>query len=80
MMEVLVEIIVALVAFLCEATLHALVFIYLLLRAIFSPAYRWKLREHWNTTTWRRAAIVLGVSLYAAVLVTVLLGWHLLLS
>lgn len=80
MMEVLVEIIVALVAFLCEATLHALVFIYLLLRAIFSPAYRLKLREHWNTTTWRRAAIVLGVSLYMAVLVAVLLGWLLLLS
>jgi len=79
-MEVLVEIIVALVAFLCEATLHALVFIYLLLRAIFSPAYRLKLREHWNTTTWNRAAIVLAVSLYAAVLVAVPLGWLWLLS
>lgn len=80
MMELIVDIFLAILAFLCEATLHALVFIYLLLRAIFSPAYRWKLREHWNTTTWRRAAIVLGVSLYAAVLVTVPLGWHLLLS
>ena len=80
MMELIVDIFLAILAILCEVTLHALVFIYLLLRAIFSPAYRVKLREHWNTTTWRRAAIVLGIGLYTTALVVALLGWLALLT
>lgn len=74
-MEALVELALAIVAFIFEMTIHALVFIYLLLRAAFSPTYRQKLREHWNTSNWRRVSIVLGIGLYSAALAFALIVW-----
>lgn len=74
-MDALAELALAIVAFIFEVTIHALVFVYLLLRAIFSPAYRRKLREHWDTSNWRRAGIVLGIGVYMAALVFALLVW-----
>ncbi|MDP4624982.1 MAG: hypothetical protein NWT08_07575 [Akkermansiaceae bacterium] len=74
-MEALVEIIVAIATFIFEVTIHALVFVYLLLRAAFSATYRQKLSEHWNISTWKRVSIVLGIGLYSAALVFALFVW-----
>ncbi len=49
-MEALVEIVMAIISFLIEMTIHAAVFIFLLIMAIFSPRYRSKLRERWDTS------------------------------
>ena len=74
-MEALVELAIAIAAFIFEVTVHALVFVYLLFRAAFSATYRQKLREHWNTSNWRRASIVLGIGLYSVALVFALVVW-----
>ncbi|MEP4077931.1 hypothetical protein [Haloferula sp.] len=74
-MEALVELIAAIVAFIFEVTIHALVFVYLLVRAAFSATYRQKLKEHWNTSNWRRASIVLGIGLYSVALAFALIVW-----
>lgn len=74
-MEALVELVIAIVAFIFEVTIHALIFVYLLIRAAFSAAYRQKLSEHWNTSNWKRVAIVLGIGLYSAALAFALIVW-----
>lgn len=43
-MEIIGKILIAIVAFIFEVTIHALVFTYLLIRAAFSPTYRQKQR------------------------------------
>ncbi len=43
--------------------------------AIFSPRYRQKLKAEWETSTLRRIAIVLGITLYASALILALIIW-----
>ena len=74
-MEALAEIALAIVTFLFEVTFHAVVFIFLLLMAIFSPNYRKKLKDQWDTSNWQRFGIVLGVTLYSAALIVALIFW-----
>jgi hypothetical protein len=74
-MEALAEILTAIAAFLIEVTFHAVVFIFLLLMAIFSPRYRKKLKGQWNTSNSQRFGIVLGVVMYSTALVIALLFW-----
>ena len=74
-METLAEIALAIVTFLFEVTFHAVVFIFLLLMAIFSPNYRKKLKDQWDTSNWQRFGIVLGVTLYSAALIVALIFW-----
>ena len=74
-MEVLAELLVALVAFVIEVTFHALVFLFLLVMAAFSPKYRRKLRDRWHTSNRKRFSIVLGVSLYTIALSFALYVW-----
>lgn len=79
-MEALGQLVVAIVAFLVEVTIHAAVFIFHLVMAIFSPRYREKLRDDWATSAWRKFSIVLGVTMYSAVLIFALLFWTTALS
>ncbi len=74
-MEALIELLAAIVAFIVEVTFHAVVFIFMLLMAIFSPRYRKKLKAEWETSTWRRIAIVLGITLYSSALILALMIW-----
>jgi thiol:disulfide interchange protein len=74
-MEALAEILLAIVTFLIEVTFHAVVFIFLLVMAIFSPSYRKKLKDQWDTSNWQRVGIVLGVAMYSAALVLALFFW-----
>jgi signal transduction histidine kinase len=74
-MEALLELIGAIVVFIFEVTVHALVFVYLLFRAAYSATYRQKLSEHWNTSNWRRVSILLGIGLYSAALIFALMVW-----
>ena len=74
-MEVILEILGAIVAFLIEVTIHALVFLYLLVMAVFSPTYREKLRTEWDTSTGRRITLVIGVCFYSAALIIALCVW-----
>ncbi|OYV07312.1 MAG: hypothetical protein CFE26_01695 [Verrucomicrobiales bacterium VVV1] len=62
-------------AFIVEVTFHAVVFIFMLLMAIFSPRYRQKLKAEWETSTWRRIAIVLGITMYSLALILALSIW-----
>jgi thiol:disulfide interchange protein len=79
-MEAIAEIFLAIVTFLIEVTFHAVVFIFLLVMAIFSPRYRKKLKDRWDTSNWQRAGIVLGVTMYSAALVVALFFWTPLLT
>ena len=74
-MEVLLELIGAIIAFIIEVTIHALVFIYLMIRAVFSADYRQKLREAWDTSLWKRFEIVFGISMYSTALAIALFVW-----
>ena len=74
-MEALGQLLVAIVTFIFEVTIHAIVFIYLLVMSIFSPRYREKLREEWETSIWKRFSIVLGVAMYSVALILALLFW-----
>jgi heme/copper-type cytochrome/quinol oxidase subunit 2 len=74
-MEALGQLLVAIVTFIFEVTIHAVVFVFHLIMAIFSPAYREKLRDDWDTSAWKRFNIVLGVTMYSAALILALLFW-----
>lgn len=74
-MEALGQLLVAIVTFIFEVTIHAVVFIFHLVMAIFSPRYREKLRDDWDTSAWKRLSIVLGVTMYSAALIVALLFW-----
>ncbi len=74
-MSALVELILAIIAFIIEVTFHALVFVFYLVMAIFSPKYRKKLKEDWNGSNWRRVSIVSGIALYSAALAFALFFW-----
>ena len=74
-MEALAELVMIIVTFLIEVTIHSLVFIFLLLMAIFSPHYRKNLRDQWDTSNWHRLAIVCGVTMYSTALIVALLFW-----
>lgn len=74
-MEALGQLLVAIVTFIFEVTIHAVVFIFHLVMAIFSPRYRDKLRDDWDTSAWKRLSIVLGVTMYSAALIVALLFW-----
>lgn len=74
-MEALAELAIAIVTFIFEVTIHALVFVFLLVMSIFSPRYRQKLKEDWGTSGWKRFSIVLGISLYSIALVIALIVW-----
>jgi hypothetical protein len=74
-MEALGQLLVAIVTFIFEVTIHAVVFVFHLVMAIFSSAYREKLRDDWDTSAWKRFSIVLGVTMYSAALVLALLFW-----
>ncbi len=74
-MEALTESVGVILAFLIEMTLHAVVFLFLLSMAIFSPHYRKKLRDRWNASSWKRFEIVLGVSLYSFAVLVAVLFW-----
>lgn len=74
-MEALAELAIAIVTFIFEVTIHALVFVFLLVMSIFSPRYRHKLKEDWKTSGWKRFSIVLGISLYSIALVIALFVW-----
>ena len=74
-MAALAELIIAILAFLFEVTFHALVFVVYLMLAIFSPTYRGKLKEKWNTSFSNRISIVSGIGLYTAALAFALFFW-----
>jgi hypothetical protein len=74
-MEALIELAIAFVSFVFEVTIHALVFVCLLLMSIFSPRYRAKLKQNWNTSGWRKLGLVFGVTLYSAALIFALFVW-----
>ena len=74
-MEALGQLLVAIVTFIFEVTIHAVVFIFHLVMAIFIPQYREKLRDDWDTSAWKRFSIVLGVTMYSAALIVALLFW-----
>ena len=61
--------------FIFEVTIHAVVFIFHLIMAIFSPGYREKLRDDWDTSAWKRFSIVLGVTMYTVALIIALAFW-----
>jgi TRAP-type C4-dicarboxylate transport system permease small subunit len=74
-MEALVQILLAVVAFILEVTLHAIVFVFYLLMAIFSKRYREKLRNDWATSPSKRFGIVICATFYSAALIFALLFW-----
>jgi hypothetical protein len=74
-MEALGQLLVAIVTFIFEVTIHAVVFVFHLVMALFSPRYREKLQEDWDTSAWKRFSIVLGVTMYSAALILALLFW-----
>jgi hypothetical protein len=74
-MEALVQILLAVVAFIFEVTLHAIVFVFHLMMAIFSKRYREKLRNDWVASPSKRFGIVLSATFYSAALIFALLFW-----
>ncbi len=74
-MAALGELVLAIVIFIFDVTMLAIVFIFLLVMSIFSPRYREKLREEWETSIWKRFSIVLGVAMYSVALILALLFW-----
>ena len=74
-MEALGQLLAAIAEFILEVTIHAVVFVFHLVMAMFSRRYREKLREDWDASAWKRFGIVLGVTLYSAALILVLLFW-----
>jgi hypothetical protein len=74
-MEALGQLLVAIVTFIFEVTIHAVVFIFHLVMAIFIPRFREKLQDDWDTSAWKRFSIVLGVTMYSAALIFALVFW-----
>lgn len=74
-MEALGQLLVAIATFIFEVTIHAVVFVFHLVMALFSPRYREKLRVDWDTSAWKRFSIVIGVTMYSAALMLALLFW-----
>lgn len=74
-MEAIAQLLVAIATFIFEATFHVLVFIFLLVMAIFSPLYREKLRLEWKTSTWKRFSLVLVAAMYSSALILALPFW-----
>lgn len=74
-MEALIGLLAEILAFIVEVTFHAAVFVFMLLMAIFSPRYRKELKAEWETSTLRRIAIVLGITLYSLALILALVIW-----
>ena len=74
-MEALGQLLSTIAEFIFEVTIHAVVFVFHLVMALFSRRYRGKLREDWDASAWRRTCIVLGVAMYSAALILALLFW-----
>ena len=79
-MEALLELIGAIIAFIIEVTIHAIVFIYLLVRAVFSADYRKRLHDAWDTSLWKRFGIIFGIVMYSTTLAIALFVWIPLIS
>lgn len=79
-MGAVAELAVAIFAIVLEITIHALGFVYLLFRAIFSPKYRKKLHDEWNTSPRKRFFIVLGIMMYSIALFIATYFWFLVLA
>ena len=74
-MEAILELLVTFVTLLVELTVQAVVFLFLLVMAAFSPGSRRKLKEQWDRSIWQRVSMVsLGVT-YAGVLIFVVVVW-----
>jgi hypothetical protein len=58
-----------------EVTIHALVFVFILAMSVFSPRYRAKLKQEWDTSNSQRFAMVLGATVYSVALVFALFVW-----
>ncbi len=74
-MELIAELVVAIGAFVLEVTIHALVFVFILVMSVFSSRYRAKLKQEWDTSNSQRFAMVLGATLYSVALVFALFFW-----
>jgi hypothetical protein len=74
-MEVIAELFVAIAAFVIEVTIHALVFVFILAMSVFSPRYRAKLKQQWDTSNSQRFAMVLGATVYSVALAFALFVW-----
>lgn len=74
-MEALAELITAIVAFVFEVTIHAVVFVFILFMSIFSSRYRAKLKQQWDKSNGERFAMILGVTLYSTALLFALFVW-----
>ena len=74
-MDALFELVVTLGTWLVELTVEAVVFLFLLVMAAFSPGSRRKLNAQWDRSIWQRVSMVaLGV-VYAGVLIFVVVVW-----
>lgn len=74
-MDVLADLFIRVVTFIFEVTVQALVFVFHLLMSIFSPRYREKLKNDWNTSGLNRFYIIFGVTLYSIALIIALTIW-----
>ncbi len=74
-MEAIAELFVAIGAFILEVTIHALVFVFILAMSVFSPRFRAKLKQEWDTSNSQRFAMVLGATLYSGALLFALFVW-----
>lgn len=74
-MESLVSIFFAFAELVLTVTFHAAVFLFFLVSAAFSPRYREKLRNEWNTSGRNRFGMVLGATIHVTFLVIALFFW-----
>lgn len=74
-MEAVFEIIIWIVYVIFEMTIHALVFICLMVMSIFSPRYRQRLKDDWESSRGKRFSIVLGICFYSVALMIALIFW-----
>lgn len=74
-MEALAELITAIVAFVFEVTIHAIVFVNILFMSIFSSRYRAKLKQQWDKSNGEKFAMFLGVTLYSTAILFALFVW-----
>ena len=74
-MEALGQLLATIAEFIFEVTIHALVFVFHLVMAMFNRRYREKLQEDWDASARKRIGIVLGVTMYSAALILALLFW-----
>ena len=71
----LVAILEPVATFLLEVTLHAAYFLFLLLMALFSPRYREKLRQQWDTSARQKFGLVFGATAYVVALLIAGFFW-----